>query len=258
MMMNNKKIIKRSLFLILAITACLSFVSFSAIARDSSSELLVFAGAGMRRPLVEIGKNFQQRYGIRVVYDFEGSGRLGNKILVGQKPDIFIPGSEKWANILKDKGHIKDYVPIAYHTPVIITPKHNSKVWSLKDFTNTNNEIVLGHIKAAAIGRVSEAIFQKAGIDPSRITVKARGLTVKQLVVWVEGNNADASIVWRADATQSGKVKTIVIPEAYNVISRIPVCRLTRDKAESSQFMDYLISSESKDIFTKHGFQTVE
>ncbi|MDY6988600.1 MAG: molybdate ABC transporter substrate-binding protein [Thermodesulfobacteriota bacterium] len=227
-------------------------------AQEEPRELVVFAGAGMRRPLVEIGNTFEQRHGIRVVYDFEGSGRLGNKILVGQRPDVFIPGSEKWAKILKEGGYIKDYVPIAYHTPVIITPKENSQVSSLIDFADKDHEIVLGDMKTAAIGRVSEAILQKACIDLSRVNVKARGLTVKQLVLWVEGNNAEASIVWQADANQSGKVRTILIPEEYNITARIDACRLTQDRAESSQFMHYLMSSESKDIFTKHGFQVVE
>ena len=57
-------------------------------------------------PLNEIGRVFERQYGVRVLYDYAGSGRLGNKILSGQIPDVFIPGSEKWANILheKDRG----------------------------------------------------------------------------------------------------------------------------------------------------------
>jgi molybdate transport system substrate-binding protein len=249
---------KRYLILMLAVACWLEGFACFSFAGNRSGELLVFAGAGMRLPLVEIGDRFYQRSDIKIVYDFEGSGRLGNKILVGQKPDVFIPGSEKWANILREKGHILDFTPIAYHTPLIITPPGNDKVASLADFTNQSNRIVLGDKKAAAIGRVSDKIFQKAGLDASAIHVKARGLTVKQLVAWVEGNNADASIVWQADANQSGKVRTIAIPENWNVIARIPVCRLDGSGPEASTFVDYLTGPESKAIFSKHGFRTVE
>ncbi len=96
--------------------------------------LLIFAGAGMRLPLDVIGKEFEKLYHVQVIYDYEGSGRLGNKILAGQKPDVFIPGSERWAKILKKKGYVKEYFPIAYHIPVIITPLTNKKVNGLKDF----------------------------------------------------------------------------------------------------------------------------
>ena len=236
--------------------ACL--VSSTAFAQKESKELLVFAGAGMRLPLNEIGKNFEKKYRVKVLYDYEGGGRLGNKILVGQNPGVFIPGSDRWAKILKEKGYINDYTPIAFHTPVIVTPKGNSKVNSLSDFLDSDNRIVLGDIKACAIGRVSAAIFKKAGLEESQMNLKARGVTVKQLVLWVEGNNADASIVWRADAIQSGKVRFIDIPEQYNSISIIPVCRMVKHKKQASQYLGYLLSSEGKEIFRKYGFEVVK
>ena len=234
------------------------FVSSTAFAQKESKELLVFAGAGMRLPLNEIGKNFEKKYRVKVLYDYEGGGRLGNKILVGQTPGVFIPGSDRWAKILKEKGYINDYTPIAFHTPVIVTPKGNSKVNSLSDFLDSDNRIVLGDIKACAIGRVSAAIFKKAGIEESKMNVRARGVTVKQLVLWIEGNNADASIVWRADAVQSGKVRFIDIPEQYNSISIIPVCRMVKHKKQASQYLGYLLSAEGKEIFGKYGFEVVK
>ena len=236
--------------------ACL--VSSTAFAQKESKELLVFAGVGMRLPLNEIGKNFEKKYRVKVLYDYEGGGRLGNKILVGQTPGVFIPGSDRWAKILKEKGYINDYTPIAFHTPVIVTPKGNSKVNSLSDFLDSDNRIVLGDIKACAIGRVSAAIFKKAGLEESKMNLKARGVTVKQLVLWIEGNNADASIVWRADAIQSGKVRFIDIPEQYNSISIIPVCRMVKHKKQASQYLGYLLSAEGKEIFRKYGFEVVK
>ena len=102
-------------------------VCSTAFAKADSRELLVFAGAGMRVPLDEIGKRFEEAFGIRVIYDYQGSGRLGNKILVGQTPDVFIPGSDKWAKILKKKGYVNDYIPSAYHTPLSLPPKGTVK-----------------------------------------------------------------------------------------------------------------------------------
>ena len=230
----------------------------TAFAQKESKELLVFAGAGMRLPLNEIGESFEKLYGIKVMYDYEGSGRLGNKILVGQTPDVFIPGSDKWAKILKKKGYVRDYTPVAYHTPVIITPKENSKVNSLDDFSDTGNRLVLGDARAAAIGGASGAIFKKAGLEESRMNVRAKGQAVKQLVLWIEGNNADASIVWKADAVQSGKVRIVDIPEQYNFKSIIPVCQMVTHKKETNEYIHYLLGIEGKAIFKKHGFEVVE
>ncbi|MEW5804119.1 MAG: molybdate ABC transporter substrate-binding protein [bacterium] len=245
-------------------------------AQKQLKEILVFAGAGMQSPLDEIGKKFEERYGVKVIYDYEGSGRLGNKILVGQSPDVFIPGSEKWARILKEKGYINDYTPIAYHTPVIITQKGNGSIGSLHDLADLNNRIVLGDAEAAAIGGPSTEILKKAGLDESKMNIKARGITVKQLVLWVEEKNADASIVWRADAVQSGKVKIIEIPEKYNCINMIPVCQMAKgndnaaapDKSNvtdngtgsqwASRYISLVLSDEGKGIFARYGFEAAK
>ena len=223
-----------------------------------ASDLLVFAGAGMRIPLIELGENFTAQTGIRVVYDFDGSGRLGGKVLMGVKPDLFIPGSDKWALKLKDEGYVRECFSIAYHTPVIIRPKGNNKVKSLNDLSNKKNKIALGDRKACAIGRNNQRMFKEVGLLPVEMNVVARGLTVKQLVQWVESGVVDASIVWRADAVQSDRVSTIEIPSDINLIDRIPTCLMTQlnDPQSAIKFWNYL-RGNGHEIFAKHGFQTL-
>ncbi|HBN26976.1 MAG TPA: molybdate ABC transporter substrate-binding protein [Desulfobacteraceae bacterium] len=248
--------LKKYKIILIILLAC--FVSSTVFAKKKPKELLVFAGAGMRMPLNEIGEKFKKLYGITVLYDYEGSGRLGNKILAGQVPDVFIPGSDRWAGILKEKGYINDYFPIACHIPVIITPEKNIKINSLGDFINKKNRIVLGDVKACAIGRISAAIFKKAGFEKSGMNVIARGVSVKQLVLWIEGYNADAGIVWKADALQSGRIRIIDIQKQYNVTSIIPVCQMLKDKKAVKEYIHYLLNIEGKKIFKKYGFDLVE
>ncbi len=221
--------------------------------------LLVFAGAGMRLPLDVIGQEFEKLYHVRVVYDYEGSGRLGNKILAGQRPDIFIPGSERWAKILEKRGLVKSYMPIAYHIPVIITPLKNKKVNNLKDFLKEDVRLVLGDPKACAIGKVGQKIFKKAGLNEDKMHIVARGVTVKQLVHWIEGENADASIVWHADAVQSGKVRIVSIPKEINCIAMIPVCTMsqTPHPKMAQKYIEFILT-EGKDIFANFGFKVAK
>ncbi len=221
--------------------------------------LLVFAGAGMRLPLDVIGKNFEKQYGIKVVYDYEGSGRLGNKILVGQKPDVFIPGAEKWAKLLQKKGYVRNYWPIAYHIPVIITPLSNTKINNLQDFLRKDVRLVIGDGKACAIGRISSLIFKRAGLDERKLNIVARGVTVKQLVHWIEGKNADASIVWHADAVQSGKVRIVTIPDKINYVDIIPICEMSKalHPMIAQKYINYLLFT-GKSIFKKYGFRVVK
>lgn len=236
---------------------CFILLTFPRISH--SADLLVFAGAGMRSPLVELGESFTAETGISVAYDFDGSGRLGGKILMGIKPDLFIPGSDKWAMKLKQEGYVKEYVSIAYHTPVIITPKNNHKVTGLTDLAIKSNKIALGDGKACAIGRNNQKLFKSVGLDSAQMNVIARGLTVKQLVQWVESGTVDASIVWRADAVQSGRVEIIELSLAINLIDDIPICLMNQPPHlnETHQFWAYLREKGPK-IFTRHGYKTLK
>ena len=241
-----KKKVLTFVFLIVMMTS-------NAHAKD---KIIVFAGAGMRKPLVEAGEIFESRFDVEVVYDFEGSGRLSGKIVAGQKPDVFIPGSMKWADQLKEDGYVSGYEKIAKHIPVIITPKGESKVKGLSDFSCKDINLVLGDARACAIGRVEKKIFEKAGLSEEEMNVKARGATVKQLLQWIEFGNGDASIVWLADARESGNVSIIDIPAEFNNISAIPVCSMCdaplQEKAKL--YIEYLLT-EGKEIFRKCGFE---
>ncbi len=226
--------------------------------RAVKPEIMVFAGAGMRLPLNEIGQRFNEKYQVEVIYDYGGSGRLANKILAGQAPGIFIPGGEKWAKILKKKGFLKDYLPLAPHIPVIITRPADNRIKSFAHFSDPNNRIVLGDATACAIGAATTVILEKAGLAESKLNIKARGITVKQLVQWIENHNADSAIVWQADAVQSGRVRIIDIPEPYNCPGLIPVGWTAKAKKEAFLYIQYLLSAEGRAVFGQYGFKEVD
>jgi molybdate transport system substrate-binding protein len=225
----------------------------------ADDSLLVFAGAGMRTVLDEIAMQFEAESGIRVVHDYEGSGRLASKILAGQKPDIFIPGAEKWAKQLKEKGHVKSYFGLACHVPVILTPANNTKVNSLEDFTNQDVRLVLGDPKACAIGRNASRLLEKAGLDEAGLNVVSRGATVKQLVRWIEFKNADATIAWHADGFQNDKVRIVPIPEEVNCVDIIPVCEMMGPPhpEAAAKYLEYL-AAHGGAVFEKNGFKITE
>ncbi len=243
----------------LALTVFILMTTIWPHAGWADDSLLVFAGAGMRTALDEIAVQFEAESGIRVVHDYEGSGRLASKIMAGQKPDVFIPGAEKWANLLKDKGHVKTYFGLAYHIPVILAPANNAKVNSLRDFTKQEVRLVLGDSKACAIGRTGARLLEKAGVDETKLNVIARGVSVKQLVRWVEFGNADATIAWHADGFQNDKVRIVPIPEEVNCADIIPGCEMTNapHPEAAAKYLEYL-AAHGRKVFEKHGFKSME
>ncbi|MBL0717507.1 MAG: molybdate ABC transporter substrate-binding protein [Desulfosarcina sp.] len=254
MVQRNRKILQKIKLFFTAMIVGIVLMAFDVYSQESH-EILIFAGAGMREPLDKIGRAFEKKYNIKVLYDYEGSGRLGNKIMAGQRPDVYIPGAEQWAKLLKEKGYVKNYQAIALHVPVIITPHDNLKVNALHDFFKKEVKIVLGDSRVCAIGKATSLIFKNAGLDETKMNILAKGVTVKQIIYWVRQNNADAGLVWRADALQSSGLRIINISENINHIDMIPVCTMrTPEHPETALKYIKFILNKGRAQFKKDGF----
>ena len=227
-------------------------------ATDEPQSLLVYCGAGMRKPMDEIGSLFFEEYGISVDYNYAGSNTLLAQMELVQKGDVYMPGATYYFDIANEKG-ITDYEQrVAYHVPVIAVPKGNpAGVTSLADLAKPGVTVILGDSKAAAIGKLGKKILEVNGIyeavDNNTI---ARGATVNELVVYTSMKQADASIIWEDLIVNSAKMEIVEIPREQNIIKIIPIGTLAFSEQEDTarKFVDFVAAPEGKAIFEKHGF----
>jgi molybdate transport system substrate-binding protein len=201
---------------------------------EETHSLLVYCGAGIRKPMDELGSLF-----------FE-------------KGDVYMPGATYYFDIAKEKG-ITDYEQrVAYHVPVIAVPEGNpAGITSLADLTKPGVTVILGDSKAAAIGKLANAILEKNGLyDAVANNTIARGATVNELVVYTSMKQADASIIWADLVVNSKKMEIVEIPREQNIIKIIPIGTLvsSEQKDAATKFVDFVASPEGKAIFEKHGF----
>ena len=227
-------------------------------ATEEPHSLLVYCGAGMRKPMDEIGSLFFEEYGIPINYNYAGSNTLLSQMELTQMGDVYMPGATYYFDIAKEKG-ITDYEQrVAYHVPVIAVPKGNpAGITSLADLAKPGVTVILGDSKAAAIGRLGDKILEKNGIyDTVANNTIARGATVNELVVYTSMKQADASIIWEDLVVNSEKMEIVEIPREQNIIKIIPIGTLTfsEKKDVATKFVDFVASPEGKAIFEKHGF----
>ena len=226
-----------------------------------SKTLMVYSGAGMLKPMDEIGTLFEQKYGVTVNYNYAGSNTLLSQIELTQQGDVYMPGATMYIEKAKEKGFVDYEQRVAYHIPVIAVPEGNpAGITSLNDLTKPGVKVVLGDAKAAACGKIANKILEKNGIfDAVDANIIARTATVNELVVSTCMGTADASIIWKASLVGTeNETDTIEITKEQNIIKIIPIGTLTFSESQdmAKQFVDFVTSAEGKAIFEKYRFTT--
>ncbi len=102
-------------------------------AAQAGTSLVVHAGAGIRPPLDELGKMFEDKYGTRVDYNYKGSGCLLADICFSKKGDAYIPGELYYIEQAQKRGMIAKSRVVANMSVVVIVQAGNpKKIKSLK------------------------------------------------------------------------------------------------------------------------------
>ncbi len=233
-------------------------------------ELYVLSGAGLMKPMNELIQQFQQKYHVKVIVDYGGSGEIFAKLKTGEG-DVFVPGSYYYAvQAIKDGFIIQStLVNITKHIPVIAVPINNPEgIHSLKDLLKPGFKIAIGDPKACAIGKVAYKIFKKNGLWSKFEEKMKRGEvvlapTVNQLLLYLVTGQVKAAIIWEDLVTWSqahGKIKIIEIPASQNIIKTIPAAVTIYAERNgklkiAEEFVQYISSDEGLKIWEKWGFK---
>jgi molybdate transport system substrate-binding protein len=224
---------------------------------SSQESILVYAGAGLKTPMDEIGQVFTRKYGIRIQYTYGGSGTLISQMNLTKKGDVFIPGSTTEFTTAKSQGLVGASQLIGYHVPVIAVQKGNPKgITAIKDFANPGLKIALGDANATAIGKAGAKMFKNFNITGAvEKNIITRTPTINELTIIMNTGQADAALL-TLDQINPNKMDVITIPASDNVVLIVPigVTTFTKNPESAQKFADFVASIEGKSIFVKHGF----
>jgi molybdate transport system substrate-binding protein len=225
-----------------------------------TTSLMVYCGAGMRKPMDEIGSVFEQKYDVKVEYNYAGSNALLSQMELTQAGDCYMPGATKYIDIATEKGFIDYKQNICYHIPVITVPKGNpANITSLEDLAREDVTLVWGDPEVAAIGNVGVKILEKNGLyDAAWPNVIATLPTMNELLMQIAMGQADAAINWWDTVKFVADIEVIEIPQEQNIIKIVPIGATTfsENPETAKQFVDFVASDEGKAIFEKQGFIT--
>ena len=266
-----KKILAALLILILL---CVFFTGCGP--KEPAGEIVVFAAASMIETLTELGAKYETAHpGVKLVFNFESSGKLMDQILAGSDCDLFISAAPKQMNALdaaqsaeKNPEH-NDLVDSATRVDLLenkvalAVPAGNPK--GVDSFADLAKDLQAGTVLLAMggegvpVGQYTQKIFAHFGLDETALAeagVLTYGENVKAVTTQVSEALADCGIIYQTDAHSAGLTVVDTATEAMcgRVVYPAAVLKTARNPEAAKAFLEYLQTAEAGEVFASVGF----
>ncbi|HUF64197.1 MAG TPA: molybdate ABC transporter substrate-binding protein [Verrucomicrobiales bacterium] len=259
-----KKSHSRPVLLAGALASTLVALCLFLILRDrkpsrAGAEITLHCAAGLRLPVAEIARRYQEEYGTPVRIQFGGSGELASQLAVAGG-DLYLPADLGYIESTRRAGLVRESIPALTLTAGIVLSRGNPKtIGSIDDLARSDVRVSLAD-PSAAVGSLTRAVLQEAGLWT---TIKANAAvfkpTVNNVAEDVSLGAVDAGIVWDAVAAQFGNLEFLRVPlfDARPTQAAIGVLAASPHPAEALRFARYLTASDrGLPLFQRHHFAT--
>jgi molybdate transport system substrate-binding protein len=237
-------------------------------AMPSSRTLTVFAAASLTGAFTEMGRNFEAAHpGVKVAFNFAGSQTLSTQLTQGAAADVFASANHTEMDKLVAAGLIDAKTPKDFLTNqlIVILPKNNpGHVQSLSDLASPGLKLVLadetvpaGKYARQILAKLSQTALYGSDFETRVLAnVVSNETDVKQVAAKVQLGEGDAGIVYVSDSFAAPNLRTIQIPQEFNVIASYPLAALknTAQPELAADFINYVLSAEGQAILKKWGF----
>lgn len=233
---------------------------------STNGELFMYCAAGMRYPMEEIAKQYEQEYGVVVQLQYGGSNTLLSQLELSDTGDLYLAGDASYIRTAQDKGLARESIPLAKMKPVIAVQKENPKqIQSINDLLKADVKVALGNPDAAAVGKKTRKLLTKSGQwEALQTHVTEYGVfkpTVNEVANDVKLGSVDAGIIWDSTVAQYDELAAIEVPDLNAGLASIEISILESSKnpTEALRFARYVgARDKGLPIFANKGFQIVE
>ena len=235
---------------------------FGCSSASEPGKLTVFAAAGAKPAIDEIGQKFQEQYGVAIEVSYGGGGEVLSQMILSRSGDIYIAPEQGFMEKAKEEGVIKPETvrSVAYMIPVIAVQKGNPRgIEALSDLAKPGIRVAITRPETTLLGKYAPEIFEKAGLaeamEKNIVTYAARPDNLLTMLVM---GQVDAGIIWHFYQTMaSDKIETIFLaPEQLTGIGemQIAVSTYSVHSELAQQFTEFVTSAEGKAVFERCGY----
>lgn len=239
-------------------------------------QLKVYCAAGMRVPVEEIARDYEQKYNVSVELQFGGSNTLLNQLQVNRfaDADLFIAADDFYTDKAVTDGLAAETLPIAHQRPIVAVRKDCAKqINSLDDLLQPGISVAVADPEQAAVGKAVRTLLEKVEINGTNRwkqleeRVTADGVfkpTVNDIANDVKLGAVDAAVVWDSTLAMpkySEDLKAVSIPEleADPDLISVAVLRSSTDPTAALRFARFLTARDrGLKEFERFGTRPVE
>ncbi len=216
-------------------------------AGQGDGDLVMYCAAGMRLPVQRIAAEYEKEYGVKIQLMYGGSNSLLNQIEVAKMGDLYLAADDSYTELAKEKGLVKEQLPLAVMRPVIAVAHGNPKgIRTIDDLLADGVRIALGNPEQAAIGKKTRQLIGKVGKwHALEKRVRQNGVfkpTVPDVANDIKLGSVDAGIIWDSTANQYPEIDAIRVPELDAGTVHITIGVMTSSKTPTAalRFARYL------------------
>jgi len=258
--------VKRLLVLLLA--GLLILIPLGGCSQGQQKTITAFCGAASKPAMEEAGQAFEEKTGIKVYLNFSGSGTMLSQMRVSKSGDLYIPGSPDYMAMAEHYGVVEpeSVKIISYLIPAILVQHGNPKnIQSLSDLAKPGIELGIGDPESVCVGLYAYEILEYNGlVDDVRGagTIVTHAESCSKTASLVALKAIDAILGWRVFSKWHPDTIDVVYlePEQIPKLSYIPgaISTFTEDRVSAQEFLDFLVSPQGQEIFSKWGYIATE
>ena len=209
----------------------------------------------------EIGEDFRAIHGVKVYYNFAASTTLQRQLEKGASADVFISASPQQVNSLEKQGLLDNDNQYNLLTNRLVLVSHNDSNLSYITIDSLRNDtisrIAIGQPEIVPAGTYAKQALIHLNLWEKLYSKLVFAPDVRSTLAYVTAGNVDVGIVYQTDIKLSKNVKVLdeLPPESHiPIVYPAVILKETEYKQMAKQFLNYLQSRHTIDIFSKHGF----
>lgn len=226
--------------------------------------IVVSAAASLSVFLDEAIEQFETAHpNIQVQVNYGSSGSLQKQIEQGAPVDLFISAGQKQIDALNDQQLISKIEAFLQNRLVVIAPKGMyAPINEATDFVQWLDAeqpefIAIGEPSSVPAGTYAAQVMEYLDIWEKWKNHYVYGKDVRQVLSYVEQENATVGIVYASDAMSSDKIEVIMeMPEAWHdsIEYSIAIIQDTKQEEAASLLYEFLLKKEISIMYKRYGF----